>query len=337
MEHLDNPYKGLANVSATCYINTIVSCLGNCKEFLEFVINKIDPSSNSLINELRLIYYDQWVEGHSLIPNRFLGCLVKNITELNIHSQNDINEFLSILIDKLNKCICEKVSITKETLIESNNYDNTPYDAQRLKMDINWYESNKNEYSNMLKLFYGQTISQIICGNCDHIHHNYELYMNIMVPITSQTQNLTDCIKEYFNEELLNKNESVWKCTKCDLHHESKKVLKIWNTPKILIISLKRFTYDEKGNSYKNNKNIDIPSTIDLSKHKLSKGGMIYNLRSVAMHIGDIDSGHYYSICKHKNGKHYIIDDLSVREVKDVDFSKNGYVFFYEEQEEEIA
>jgi ubiquitin C-terminal hydrolase len=318
--------NGLANLGATCYINTIVTCLSNCKDFVDFIISKIEPDTNktNIIIELRTILNELCINNNSIIPRRFISSLRENIKEINIHEQNDINEFLAIFIDKLNKCICSKIKVTKDELYKLFNYKDNLYDQQRERMDNSWFSKIGSEYSGLIDIFYGQNISQIICGKCEHIHHNYEIYFNLMTPIEESSKSLYDCLDHYFLDESLNNQQNDWRCDECKTYNKSTKTSKLWRNPKVLVISLKRFTYDLK----KNNKSIDIPINLDISKYSLSRKNNNYKLKSVAMHYGNLQGGHYYSICEKKN-KWYEIDDLDVKETSQLDIIKQGYVFFY--------
>lgn len=190
-------------------------------------------------------------------------------------------------------------------------------------MDISWIEKIGNEYSNIINLFYGQSITQIICGHCKNITHNYEIYSNIMLPITNSTNTLEDCFKLYFKDEFLNE-EIEWRCDECKYKVKSKKTIKLWRNPKILIISLKRFTF----NLEKNNKIITIPDILDLYQFTLSRYNSKYILTSIAYHYGSSNEGHYVALCKHPDNKWYCIDDLGISEISNIDFGA-GYVFFY--------
>ncbi len=337
----DKGKTGLANLGATCYLNTAIQCMGYCTEFLKFVLSakyKKEAEShgkvindNTLINELRDLYIDLWINKNSLIPRKFLNSVRQNIDFLEIHQQNDINEFLSIFIAKLNTDICYDVKMTKQDLIERNNYSTTVlYDIQRFKMDSAWLTGVGKEYSEIVDLLYGQSIMQIVCGNCYKITHNYEIYMTMMLPINDRTNNLTDCINEYMKEELLNDDENTtkWKCDECKCICKSKKTTKLWRNPKILILSLKRFT----KNLQKNEKMIDIPDKIDISDYTLTKQRCVYKLTSIAIHHGSFHGGHYTAICKHPDKTWYHIDDLSVSKLDEssvYQYIKRGYVYFY--------
>ena len=326
---IDKGKKGLANIGSTCYINTAVQCLSYCLDFLHYVLSgryKMgrDLDSTNLMNELRSIYYEMWLNNHSLIPRKFINSLRHKITELTIHHQNDIHEFLSMLLDKLNSEICYIYNFNKEELFEKNKYTDSAFDLQRFKMDTLWYEKNKKEYSEMLELFYGQSITQIICGHCNNITHNYELYSIMLLPLDNTCETLHDCLGMYFRDELLNNGDIDWKCDECKNKSVSKKIFRLWKNPKVLIITLKRFN----ANGVKNTKPIKIPTTLDLNNYTLLKSTKKYTLKSVAYHIGTNGYGHYYGLCKHPDGKWYNVDDLTVQEEEDPNF-ENGYVFFY--------
>lgn len=342
----DKGKTGLANLGATCYLNTAIQCLGYCHDFLKFVISakyKKEAEQNgkiineqSVMNELRDLYIDLWINNNSLIPRKFINAVKTNIDFLEIHQQNDINEFLVIFISKLNSDICYNVKLTKKDLIEKNNYSTEIlYDIQRFKMDISWLNGVGKEYSELVDLLYGQSIMQIVCGNCNKITHNYEIYTSMMVPITERTNTLKDCIQEYMGEELMNNNEDAnstkWKCDECKCMCKSKKTTKLWRNPRILIISLKRFT----KNLQKNEKQIEIPDTLDISDYTLTNQRCNYTLSSIAFHHGSFHGGHYTAICKHPDGNWYDIDDLSVSKFGNSDNSsvfkyiQRGYVYFY--------
>ncbi len=331
---IDKGKTGLANLGATCYLNTTIQCLGYCIDFLRFIISTKHKTlkEESLINELRDLYIDLWINNNSLIPRRFIN-KVRESLDFEIHQQNDINEFLSLFITKLNSDICYDVKMTKEDLIEKNKYSSSLYDVQRFKMDNAWLIGVGKEYSELIDLLYGQSIMQIICGNCNKITHNYEIYMSMMLPITPETNSITDCIREYMSQETLNDNSGdesniKWRCDECKCQCKSKKVTKLWRNPKILIISLKRFT----ENLDKNNKQIDIPETVDITEYTLTKKRCVYQLTSVAIHYGSFFGGHYIAVCKHPDDNWYLIDDLSVNKLDTnnaMQQIKSGYVFFY--------
>ena len=195
------------------------------------------------------------------------------------------------------------------------------YDKQRFVMDKEWIKQVENEYSELIPMFYGQTIMQIVCGNCHNINHNYELFFNIMLPVVVNNATLEDCIDAYFSEEVMDH----WTCDECNRKADSKKTQRLWRLPRILIISLKRFSCMNK-----NNAKIEIPLDLNLNKYVLTKN-IHYKLVATALHYGNLDSGHYTAIVK-KNERWFEIDDLNVKNMGEQlpeSCATHGYVFFY--------
>lgn len=309
----------LANLGATCYINTTIQCLGHCRPFLEFILSH--KSNDTLIGELAELYRELFIGHHSLIPRKFINALKSNITSIEINEQNDINEFLIIFLDKINR----NIAVVRP--IENNNkMAGDQFSVLNRLMENAWNSQTSKEYSSLVPMFYGQLISQINCGCCMKIHHNYELFSDLSVPISDNCNTLYDCLDEHFKDEIVNTDEKLWTCDKCKNKYESNKCVLMWRSPQILIISLKRFSVQTMR---KNAKNIKIPETLDISKYCLKNKNNIYKLVAAGIHMGFSQlGGHYYAVCRGYDGNWYKIDDLDVRAEKEVNV-ENGYVYFY--------
>jgi ubiquitin C-terminal hydrolase len=318
--------NGLMNIGNSCYINTTIQCLGHCISFLHFILmGKYEREEGSLISELRELFVELWIKDNGVIPNRFLKYLRTHLRDLNLCDQHDVQEFLTLFIDKLNRSISVKIDV--DDFMSHINYENTQYDKLRKKVDKAWYGSMKNEYSPLIDYLYGQSVIQIICGNCQKIHHNYEPFSNLLLPIPHNQNGLIDCLKAYAVPEQLNENGSDWKCDGCNRCEKSLKTMKFWRLPNILAICLKRFTYDLK----KNNTVVQIPETLDMTDFVIGQTHAKYEICSIACHIGNFFNGHYYAICKNPNGKWFRIDDTNVYELKnDFETPSNVYMVFYQ-------
>ncbi len=327
--------KGLQNLGNTCYLNTTLQCLSYLISFLNFVIgNKykknIDIDKNTIIESLRDVYIKMWIEDNDISPKHLLKMIKNKISFINVHEPNDINEFLMLFLDVLNSEIQYKL---EENIFIKPYNKKIPFEIQDNIMNENWFNTIKNEYSQLKELFYGQLISQIQCGHCGKCHHNYEIFMNISLPITDNT--LEKCLENHFNIEYVNDqntNENdKWICDKCNQKVKSLKTTKLWRNPKILIISLKRFNKDLK----KITNNIDISKELNLNKFTLGKTNTNYKLKSVALHHGSFYGGHYVALCHHYNMKWFLHDDETTNEINsDSDnldkLIQNGYVYFFE-------
>lgn len=327
---MTNKPHALANLGATCYINTAIQCLGYCKPFRDFILNRnfanVDVNGKT-IQELYEIYDELFNKRHSIIPRKFINALRKTITSIDIHEQNDINEFIIIFLDRLNTDIAYKYDFDINSI--SRTFDQMGH--LKYNMDKAWNTQVSKEYSALIPMFYGQHISQISCGNCIKIHHNYEIFSELSLPIDDSTNTLYDCFDKHFKDEVLNSSEKddPWKCDKCNKTYKSDKCVLMWKTPEILIISLKRF---DALSMRKNPKSIDVPNILDITKYTINKNNCKYRLCSAAIHMGYSQlGGHYYAICKDNSGNWWRIDDLDVKQLADNKEVSQGYILFYTE------
>lgn len=342
---------GLKNMGATCYINTLIQCLCSCSYFVNFILSGVyldriqDNNSIDFITEMRSIVNSLLVDGNSLIPIRFLKTLKLKFDFIDINEQNDLHEILLLILNKMNEEI--KVSDTikyfdTNILRASINNKDTEYNKLDKKCYKMWYELHKKEYSELTELFYGQSISQIVCGNCNHIHHNNEFFNILDLELPKQLDpnipiDIYDCIEKHTSIEFLNYNinDDKWKCDVCNESKKSEKIIRHWKFPPILIVCLKRFYFDKKLNRMtKNNTLIDIPYELDLKDYTMSnKCKTKYKLQSVGLHFGNIYGGHYSSIVrkdKNNDDEWLLIDDLKINRIKKKDINFNfAYMLFY--------
>lgn len=329
--------SGLANLGATCYINTIVQCLGYCPTFLKYILvgTRLKGTPTPLTTELQAVYKELWIKRNSIAPHGFLRSLQQSLgAYMNMFEQNDACEFLMLYLDKLNADLSIELLIDLEDVNELTenvqNHPNLMYRALAVDMKRAWLKSIQREYSPLIDIFYGQLISQIVCGNCQHIHHNYESYCNLSLSIKDKNgSTLQECFHGFFKEEILNSKEQDWKCDHCNIKVPSKKVVRLWKNPQVLIVSLKRFNH----NLHKDTTQVVVPTNLSLSPYCLHSQDGEYNLVAVVHHMGSAGSGHYNCLCKHQNGVWYAIDDHVVREAQpnEIDYVlNNGYMYFYE-------
>ena len=348
---LNSNYKngGLKNIGATCYINTLIQCLCSCSYFVNFILSEkyLDRIQNDnvyFIKELKSIVNSLLVDGNSLIPVRFLKTLKLKFDFIDINEQNDLHEILLLILNKMNEEI--KISDTLKyfdtnILRRSINNSDTEYKKLDDKCYKIWYELHKKEYSELVELFYGHSISQIVCGNCNFIHHNNEFFNILDLEIPEKDPKIPidiyDCIEKHTSIEFLNYNidDDKWKCDVCNESKKSGKVIKHWKFPPILIICLKRFYFDKNLNRMtKNNTYIDIPFELDLKDYTMSnKSKTKYKLQSVGLHFGNIYGGHYSSVVrkdKNTDDKWLLIDDLTINKINKKDINLNSaYMLFY--------
>ena len=109
----------------------------------------------------------------------------------------------------------------------------------------------------------------------------------------------------------------------------------LWKNPEALIISLKRFDFTSTYLK-KNNRPIQIPEHIDMSKYTVGKTATRYKLKACATHSGSYMGGHYHAISQDQKDMTWcIFDDESVMKFGEgeVNFPSEhlskGYTLFY--------
>ena len=58
-----------------------------------------------------------------------------------------------------------------------------------------------------------------------------------------QTINLIECLKLYTSQEKLGADDA-WYCPNCQKHQQATKKFDLWSLPEMLVIHLKRFSYN---------------------------------------------------------------------------------------------
>lgn len=323
---------GLHNLGNTCYLNTILQCLGHCEVFRNFILDKqyrVRCEGDTLIDGVSQTFHTLWRENQTGAPRQLVRVMAHKLKNMMyVFEQNDISEFVGLLVDKLHQEIAFPLLVNP---LHGMVYRNHSYDQQRKKMDEAWIEAHKKEYSPLTDLFHGQLVSQIICGGCNKIHHNYEIFLNTTLSIHGST--LDDCLNHHFEDETINHEDTpkdeLWVCDACKTSAPSVKTTRLWRNPKVLMVTLKRFN----ANLQKINQDVEIPHVLDLSEHTLGPTPTKYTLQSVGFHLGSYMGGHYVSVCKLSTGEWVLKDDESVHSLSNEQLKdlNKGYVFFYED------
>lgn len=322
----------LYNFGNTCYLNTAFQCLFNVPEFVDIFIgeDKKNQNKDNMFGLIRSILYDLQIHKTNSNECKSLWRLfVKNIglkfrNQMYIYEQNDLSEFLMILMDKIH----EDTKELNLSELEINNLMNYQNDGKPYFVFPRKGSPSSDKLKNLNNLVYSETIqyyvkslskinlstnslfiSQIKCGSCSKLHNNYEFQNGIHLDISDPEMkndkfSLYDCFDQLIKINILNnENEQElqeWKCDVCKEQFPSNKSFIFWNLPKVLIIFLKRFrAIDNSGNFVKNKRVVDIPQVLNMKKYVINpKQHTMYKLTSTGCHIGSLDKGHYYSMIK---------------------------------------
>ena len=147
---------------------------------------------------------------------------------------------------------------------------------------------------------------------------------------------LTGLLEDFFREEPLDGN---YYCSKCgNINGANQKADLILPLPPVLILQLKRFTYDINSDS-KIDTYIDFPlRDLDLGKYISQDNNQnhnppaLYDLVAIANHTGSLVSGHYTTYARNNETERwYSFNDEIVREIIDDNdiTTKNAYILVY--------
>jgi ubiquitin C-terminal hydrolase len=155
---------------------------------------------------------------------------------------------------------------------------------------------------------------------------------------STDNSGLHNLLTDFFREEPLDGDYHCLKCPKLTKARQKSDLC--LPLPRVLILQLKRFTYDIYSND-KIDTYISFPlDELDLNEYLVKDDSKInenslstkYDLVAVSNHTGSLTSGHYTTYAKNiQNGKWYLFDDTLVRKLDnntDV-VTKNAYILIY--------
>uniref|UniRef100_A0A669BTR4 Ubiquitin carboxyl-terminal hydrolase n=1 Tax=Oreochromis niloticus TaxID=8128 RepID=A0A669BTR4_ORENI len=164
------------------------------------------------------------------------------------------------------------------------------------------------------------------------------LYFMLQPQRKKTTVALRECIELFTTMETLGEHDP-WYCPTCKKHQQATKKFDLWSLPRILVVHLKRFSYNRCWRD-KLDTVVDFPIR-DLNMSEFvcdpKAGPYIYDLIAVSNHYGGMGGGHYTAYGKNKvDGKWYYFDDSSVSSAtEDQIVTKAAYVLFYQRRDEE--
>ena len=163
--------------------------------------------------------------------------------------------------------------------------------------------------------------------------------------ISKNSISIYDCFNSFRNEELLSLENTIH-CSQCKTNEQIYKKLDIFKPPLYLIIQIKRFRYQQSSslfdfsniNQSKNDTLVDFPlDNLDLRDYVVDrdhKAEALYDLVAVAQHVGQLNAGHYTSICRVTGNKWYKFNDDKVKEVSKKEVVSNeAYILFYKKKD----
>ncbi|XP_055269795.1 ubiquitin carboxyl-terminal hydrolase 4 isoform X2 [Moschus berezovskii] len=169
----------------------------------------------------------------------------------------------------------------------------------------------------------------------------YEKHVSMLQPQKKKKTAvaLRDCIELFTTMETLGEHDP-WYCPNCKKHQQATKKFDLWSLPKILVVHLKRFSYNRYWRD-KLDTVVEFPIRgLNMSEFVCDPSARpyVYDLIAVSNHYGAMGVGHYTAYAKNKlNGKWYYFDDSNVSlACEDQIVTKAAYVLFYHRRDDEF-
>jgi ubiquitin C-terminal hydrolase len=291
---------------------------------------------NRVVDSVILLEWDKlrelmWSANCTIAPHGFVKTIRKiaGIKKRDIFTgddQNDVQEFLLFLIDAFHTALAREVDmqINGEMQTETDKLATICYTMMK-----NMY---KKEYSEMLNIFYGIHVSEIISLTGEMLSAMPEPFsvLSLSLPPTKTAPSLYDCFDLYCEPEMLSEaNGNAWFNSTTKKNENAHRRISFWSLPNVMIIDLKRWN----GHTRKNQNLITIPlKNADFSKYVkgYNASAYVYDLFGVCNHGGGAQGGHYTAYIKNANGKWYEFNDTMVSEIKEENvISPQSYCLFY--------
>lgn len=306
---------GLANLGNTCFLNACLQALFQTTELADALGNKRIRSD--IVNEWLQLYRTK-----SSMPNQFVATVHRVAKDKGRDlftgwSQNDMPEFLLLMIECFHEAICRKVVINIKGTKEN------PLDELAVQCYKMFQDNYSKEYSDIIRLFYGIYVSELVSSS--NVRQKPESFFVLDLPIPNRSASLYDCFDLYTASEELSGVYNETTKTK----ETAEKRIRFWNFPPVLVIVLKRFSADGRT---KNGSLISCPlESLNLSKYVVgyNPNSYIYDLYAVCNHMGGIGGGHYTAFVK-DNDQWLDCNDMSVRPIDLASvISPMSYCLFY--------
>lgn len=323
--------KGFINMGSTCFMSSILQAIVHNPFIRDYYLSGShldcprDPKDciSCCVGEIFKDFYSSTsTSGYG--PSSMLSAAWKVRKSLAGYSEQDAHEFWQFLIHQLHKNDTKRLHDRESTPALDSDGDKKDLASNPLfKCDCITHRT-----------FAGELQSTLTCADCGNKHVTIDPMLDLSLEIRERNESLKtldECLQKFTKPEKL---DILFSCPRCAKKTGVTKQLQIRKLPPTLCIQLKRF--EHVNISTKLEAHVDIPLILDMSKYTLDgkrngdSGSDLYELYAVVYHIGNVNTGHYISLVKDRDGMWFKFDDSHVVRVSEKDvLASQAYLLFY--------
>jgi len=312
---------GIPNLRNSCFFNASLQSLIYNEKLYEILHDNKDK--NDFINYFNLLQ-KICIQCEKMEKSDYIN-LIKNLYQSMIKSlkfipgrQEDASECIEYMIDFFHESIKQEV----EMKLKNQNYE--PIEKESFN---SWNKYYKDCYSPIIKYFYGQFGSTLLCSQCKKGLNKFDPFNVLSLSVDEKNHDVSDCLKNFCEMEELHD----YKCDFCKEKHTYYKKTTFFILPYFLFIRLKNEnTNDSKKQQILINRELNFTEYIYSSKNKpqTELNQIKYRLYAIIYHTGTLNGGHYYT-CRIFGNRYFLFDDTNVQIINELP-DKNASVLCYE-------
>ena len=254
--NLKKDYVGLKNLGCICYLNSLLQIFFSIIPFRESIINSYCKNEEkNVLYQLKYLFSSlKYYDTEYFIPYDFTQNFDNE--KLNIREQMDMDEFFSLLLDKL---------------------------ENRLK-------GTNNE--NIIKYFFEIKTSDdlIFQQGCNHHRSKEVSLLSVQLQVKGK-KNIKESLDTFVEGELMDKDNCIY-CEHCNKKFPAVKSQSFKKLPRILIFVLKRFEFNyETMQKIKINDEYQFPLELDMTDYlNENRQGNNNNINNMNNNINNNDN-----------------------------------------------